>query len=155
MLEGRLTYTIMEGGVVTHATSLAGLSKRCMAERLAGNYTRYPGRPGDSRDRRGTFQPQLIAKYQRRFPGFDDKIISMYARDMSVRDIQGHLREPYGIEASPQLISTETDAVLEEVNRWQARPLDAVYAIVFFDALRVKMRYEGRFVTGLCTCPSV
>src|ERR1700746_2378385 len=95
------------------------------------------------RDRRGPFEPQLIAKYQRRFPGFDDKIISMYARGMSVRDIQGHLRELYGIEASPQLISTVTDAVLEEVNRWQARPLDALYAIVFFDALRVKMRDEG------------
>jgi putative transposase len=95
------------------------------------------------RDRRGTFEPQLIAKYQRRFPGFDDKIISMYARGMSVRDIQGHLRELYGIEASPQLISTVTDAVLEEVKRWQARPLDALYAIVFFDALRVKMRDEG------------
>ena len=95
------------------------------------------------RDRRGTFEPQLIAKYQRRFPGFDDKIISMYARGMSVRDIQGHLRELYGIEASPQLISTVTDAVLEEVGRWQARPLDALYAIVFFDALRVKMRDEG------------
>jgi len=95
------------------------------------------------RDRRGTFEPQLIAKYQRRFPGFDEKIISMYARGMSVRDIQGHLRELYGIEASPQLISTVTDAVLEEVTRWQARPLDALYAIVFFDALRVKMRDEG------------
>jgi putative transposase len=95
------------------------------------------------RDRRGTFEPQLIAKYQRRFPGFDDKIISMYARGMSVRDIQGHLRELYGIEASPQLISTVTDAVLEEVGRWQNRPLDALYALVFFDALRVKMRDEG------------
>src|SRR5271169_2078730 len=95
------------------------------------------------RDRRATFEPQLIAKYQRRFPGFDDKIISMYARGMSVRDIQGHLRELYGIDASPQLISTVTDAVLEEVNRWQSRPLDALYAIVFFDALRVKMRDEG------------
>jgi len=68
-------------------------------------------------DRRGTFEPQLIAKYQPRFPGFDDKIIPMYARGMSVRDIQGHLRELYGIEASPQLISTVTDAVLEEVGR--------------------------------------
>jgi putative transposase len=95
------------------------------------------------RDRRGTFEPQLIAKYQRRFPGFDDKIISMYARGMSTRDIQGHLRDLYGIEASPQLISTVTDAVLEEVGRWQARPLDPLYAIVFFDALRVKMRDEG------------
>jgi putative transposase len=95
------------------------------------------------RDRRGSFEPQLIAKYQRRFPGFDDKIISMYARGMSVREIQGHLRELYGIEASPQLISTVTDAVLEEVGRWQSRPLDPLYALVFFDALRVKMRDEG------------
>lgn len=95
------------------------------------------------RDRRGSFEPQLIAKYQRRFPGFDDKIISMYARGMSVREIQGHLRDLYGIEASPQLISTVTDAVLEEVGRWQSRPLDPMYALVFFDALRVKMRDEG------------
>jgi putative transposase len=95
------------------------------------------------RDRRGSFEPQLIAKYQRRFPGFDDKIISMYARGMSVREIQGHLRDLYGIEVSPQLISTVTDAVLEEVSRWQSRPLDPSYALVFFDALRVKMRDEG------------
>jgi putative transposase len=95
------------------------------------------------RDRHGSFEPQLIAKYQRRFPGFDDKIISMYARGMSVREIQGHLRDLYGIEASPQLISTVTDAVLEEVGRWQSRPLDPLYALVFFDALRVKMRDEG------------
>jgi putative transposase len=95
------------------------------------------------RDRRGTFEPQLIAKYQRRFPGFDDKIISMYARGLSTRDIQGHLRDLYGMEVSPQLISTITDAVLEEVGRWQSRPLDPLYALVFFDALRVKMRDEG------------
>src|SRR5450631_361664 len=95
------------------------------------------------RDRHGTFEPQLIVKYQRRFPGFDEKIVSMYARGMSVRDIQGHLRDLYGIEASPQLISTVTDAVLEEVGRWQSRPLEPLYALVFFDALRVKMRDEG------------
>jgi putative transposase len=95
------------------------------------------------RDRQGSFEPQLIAKYQRRFPGFDEKIVSMYARGMSVRDIQGHLRDLYGIEVSPQLISTVTDAVLEEVGRWQSRPLDPLYALVFFDALRVKMRDEG------------
>lgn len=95
------------------------------------------------RDRKGTFEPQLIAKYQRRFPGFDEKIVSMYARGMSVRDIQDHLRELYGIDASPQLISTVTDAVLEEVGRWQNRPLDALYALVFFDAIRVKTRDEG------------
>ena len=95
------------------------------------------------RDRQATFDPQLIAKYQRRFPGFDDKIVSMYARGMSVREIQGHLRELYGIDVSPDLVSTVTDAVLEEITAWQNRPLDAVYPLVFFDALRVKIRDES------------
>jgi putative transposase len=95
------------------------------------------------RDRQTRFDPQLIAKYQRRFPGFDDKIISMYARGMSTREIVGHLRELYGIDVSPDLISAVTDAVLEEVSAWQARPLEAIYPLVFFDALRVKIRDEG------------
>jgi putative transposase len=95
------------------------------------------------RDRLSTFDPQLIAKYQRRFPGFDEKIVSMYARGMSVREIQGHLRELYGIDVSPDLVSAVTDAVLEEVTSWQNRPLDAVYPLVFFDALRVKVRDES------------
>ena len=77
------------------------------------------------RDRAGTFDPKLIAKYQRRFPDFDEKIISMYARGMSVREIRGHLEELYGIDLSPDLISAVTDAVLEEVGEWQNRPLDA------------------------------
>ena len=95
------------------------------------------------RDRAGTFDPQLIAKYQRRFPDFDDKIISMYARGMSVREICGHLEELYGLDVSPDLISAVTDAVLDEVAEWQNRPLDASYPLVFFDALRVKIRDEG------------
>jgi putative transposase len=95
------------------------------------------------RDRLSTFDPQLIAKYQRRFPGFDEKIVSMYARGMSTREIQGHLRELYGIDASPDLVSAVTDAVLDEVAIWQNRPLEAVYPLVFFDALRVKVRDEG------------
>ena len=95
------------------------------------------------RDRSGTFDPQLIAKYQRRFPDFDEKIISMYARGMTVREIRGHLDEIYGLDVSPDLISTVTDAVLEEVGEWQNRALDACYAIVFFDAIRVKIRDEG------------
>jgi len=95
------------------------------------------------RDRRASFDPQLIARYQRRFPGFDDKIVSMYARGMSTREITGHLRELYGIEVSPDLISAVTDAVLEEVTAWQARPLETAYPLVFFDALRVKVRDEG------------
>jgi putative transposase len=95
------------------------------------------------RDRQARFDPQLIAKYQRRFPGFDEKIISMYARGMSTRQIVGHLRDLYGIEVSPDLISAVTDAVLEEVAAWQARPLEPVYPLIFFDALRVKVRDEG------------
>jgi transposase-like protein len=95
------------------------------------------------RDRTGSFDPQLIAKYQRRFPGFDDKIISMYARGMSTREITGHLRELYAIDVSPDLISTVTDAVLDEVVAWQQRPLDPAYPLVFFDAIRVKIRDEG------------
>jgi putative transposase len=95
------------------------------------------------RDRQASFDPQLIAKYQRRFPGFDDKVISMYARGMSTREIVGHLRELYGIEVSPDLISAVTDAVLDEISAWQGRPLEPVYPVVFFDALRVKIRDEG------------
>ena len=95
------------------------------------------------RDRAGSFDPALIAKYQRRFPDFDDKIISMYARGMSTREIAGHVRELYGVDVSPDLISAVTDAVLEELAAWQARPLEAVYPLVFFDALRVKIRDEG------------
>ncbi|ABE63568.1 transposase, mutator type [Nitrobacter hamburgensis X14] len=95
------------------------------------------------RDRQSSFDPQLIAKYQRRFPGFDDKIVSMYERGMSTRQITGHLRDLYGIEVSPDLISTVTDAVLDEVATWQQRPLDPVYPLIFFDAIRVKIRDEG------------
>src|ERR671929_534108 len=95
------------------------------------------------RDRQSSFDPQLIAKYQRRFPGFDDKIVSMYARGMSTREIVGHLRELYGIDVSPDLVSAVTDAVLDEVAVWQARPLEPAYPLVFLDALRVKVRDEG------------
>ena len=95
------------------------------------------------RDRDGTFDPQLIAKYKRRFPEFDEKIISMYARGMTTREIRGHLEELYGIDVSPDLISAVTDAVLDEVSEWQSRPLEVCYPIVFFDALRVKVRDEG------------
>jgi putative transposase len=95
------------------------------------------------RDRAGTFDPQLIAKYQRRFPDFDDKVVSMYARGMSTRAIRDHLEELYGIDVSPDLISAVTSAVLEEVAEWQGRPLDACYPLVFLDAIRVKIRDEG------------
>src|SRR5258708_29963729 len=82
------------------------------------------------RDRAGTFEPQLVAKYQRRLEGFDDKVLALYGRGMTVRDIQAHLRELYGTEVAPELISRVTDAVLEEARAWQARPLEATYAIV-------------------------
>lgn len=95
------------------------------------------------RDRAGSFEPQLVAEGQARFDGFDDKILSLYARGMTVREIQGHLAEFCGAEVSPDLISRVTDAVLDEVREWQSRPLEAVYPVVFFDALRVKIRDEG------------
>lgn len=95
------------------------------------------------RDRAGTFEPVIVAKGQTHFDGFDDKIISLYARGLTVREIQGHLAEIYGTEVSPDLISKVTDAVLDEVREWQSRPLEAVYPIVIFDALRVKIRDEG------------
>ncbi len=95
------------------------------------------------RDRQGTFEPQLVRKRERRVAGFDDRILALYARGMSVRDIQGHLQEMYGVEVSPDLISRVTDAVAEDVSAWQQRPLDAVYCIVYLDALVVKVRDQG------------
>lgn len=95
------------------------------------------------RDRHGRFDPALIGKYRRRFPGFDDKIIALYARGMSTRDIQAHVRELYGIDISADLVSAVSDSVIDEVTAWQNRPLESSYAIVFFDALRVKVRDEG------------
>ena len=95
------------------------------------------------RDRHGRFDPVLIGKYRRRFAGFDDKIIALYARGMTTREIAEHIGELYGAEISPDLVSAVTDSVLEEVAAWQSRGLDATYAIVFFDALRVKIRNEG------------
>jgi len=95
-------------------------------------------------DRNATFEPQILKKHQTRFDGFDDKILSMYARGMTTREIQGHLQEMYQVEVSPTLISEVTDAVADEVKTWQSRPLDPIYGIVYLDALYVKMRHEGR-----------
>ena len=95
------------------------------------------------RDREGTFEPQIVKKGQRRFDGFDEKIVAMYARGMTVREIQAFLKEQYGTQVSPDLISEVTDAVLDEVRIWQGRPLEKMYPIVFMDALRVKIRDEG------------
>ena len=96
------------------------------------------------RDRNGTFEPQILKKHQTRFEGFDEKILSMYARGMTTREIQGHLQEMYGVEVSPGLVSEVTDAVVEELKAWQNRPLEPLYGIVYLDALYVKMRHEGR-----------
>jgi len=95
------------------------------------------------RDRNASFAPQIVPKGETRLDGFDEKVISLYARGLTVREIQGHLRELYQVEVSPDLISRVTDAVLDEVTAWQNRPLDAVYPVVFFDALRVKIRDDG------------
>ncbi len=95
------------------------------------------------RDREGTFEPRLIGKHERRFTGFDDKILALYARGMTVREIQGFLAEMYGVEVSPDLISTVTDGIVAEVTAWQGRPLERMYPVVFFDALRVKIRDEA------------
>jgi transposase-like protein len=95
------------------------------------------------REREGSFEPQLIGKHERRLTGFDDKIIAMYARGMTVREIQGFMAEMYAVDVSPDLISSVTDAVMSEVAAWQARPLEAMYPVVFFDALRVKIRENG------------
>ena len=95
------------------------------------------------RDRDGSFEPRLIGKHERRFTGFDDKVVALYARGLTVREIQAFLAEMYGVDVSPDLISTVTDAVVAEVTAWQARPLEPMYPVVFFDALRVKIRDEA------------
>ena len=95
------------------------------------------------RDRAGSFEPLLIPKHERRFTGFDDKIVAMYARGMTVREIQGFLAEQYATEVSPDFISSVTEAVMSEVTAWQARPLEPMYPVVFFDALRVKIREDA------------
>src|SRR5713226_6962298 len=95
------------------------------------------------RDREGSFEPQLLPTQARRFTAFDDSIVALYARGLTGQEIQGDLVETYGTEVSPQLISTVTDGVLAEVTTWQSRPLEAVYAVVFFDALRVKIREDN------------
>jgi len=104
------------------------------------------------RDRNASFEPQILKKHQKRFDGFDDKILSMYARGMTTREIQGHLEEMYGVEVSPTLISEVTDGVMEEVKAWQNRPLEPLYAILYLDALYVKMRARrtGGKPCGVC-----
>lgn len=103
------------------------------------------------RDRDGSFEPKLIPKHSRQFAGFDDKILSMYARGMTVREIRGHLEEIYGVEVSPDLISRVTDAVVDELTAWQSRPLERVYLVAYLDALVIKVRDKSGCATRACT----
>jgi len=98
------------------------------------------------RDRNGTYAPKIVQKRQRRFDGFDDKIISMYSRGMTIRDIQGHLEDIYGVDVSADLISSVTEAVIEDVRVWQSRPVESVYPIVYMDAIRAKVRTNGKII---------
>jgi putative transposase len=150
----QLTKAILERALQAELTDHLGFEKHDPAGHHSGNTRNGTGRKalkGDfgeleletPRDRQASFEPKIVAKGQTRFTGFDDKIISMYARGMSTREIQGHLEEIYGIEVSPSLISTVTDAVVEEVKAWQSRPLEELYPIVYLDAMMVKMRDSG------------
>src|SRR5713226_5109832 len=147
----QLTKAVLERALEAEITEHLGYEKHDPAGHLSGNTRNGKNRKtlkGDfgeleletPRDRQSTFEPQIVSKRQTRWTGFDDKIISMYARGMTTREIQGHLEEIYGVEVSPALISNVTEAVLEEVKAWQNRPLDEFYPIVYLDALRVKIR---------------
>jgi len=151
----QLTKRLIERAMKAELTHQLGYEKNDHEGRGSGNSRNGKSRKklkGDfgeieievPRDREGQFEPKIVPKHQRRFDGFDDKILSMYARGMTTREIQGHLQEIYGVEVSPGLISEVTDGVWEEVQNWQSRPLERMYAIVYLDALFVKMRHEGR-----------
>ena len=151
----QLTKALMERALEAEMATHLGYEKSDPAEKPDGNRRNGKSKKtlkGDfgeieittPRDREATFEPRIVAKGQTRMAGLDAKIISMYARGMTTRDIQGHLEEIYGVEVSPTLISNVTDAVLDEVRAWQNRPLDAVYPIVYLDALVVKMREQGQ-----------
>jgi putative transposase len=150
----RLSKAVLERALGAELTEHLGYEKHDRAGYGSGNARNgttektLKGKNGEvtievPRDRNGTFEPQMVKKHQTRFDGFNDKILSMYARGMTTRDIQGHLEEIYGVEVSPTLISNVTDAVVEEVKAWQGRPLEAVYPILYLDALHVKIREGG------------
>jgi putative transposase len=151
----QLTKALLERTLGAELTHHLGYEKHSSAGRGSGNSRNgassklVKGDFGEveiavPRDREGSFEPKILPKHERRFAGFDDKILSMYARGMSTRDIQCHLEEIYQVEVSASLISEVTDSVIEEVRAWQGRPLEPVYPIVYLDALVVKMRHEGR-----------
>ncbi len=151
----RITQRALESALEGELTDHLGYSPHESAGRNSGNSRNGKSRKtlqstaGElaievPRDRNGSFEPQLVRKRQRRLEGLDDKIIALYARGLSTREIGAELTELYGAEISPTLISNVTDSVLEEVQAWQARPLEAVYPILYFDCLFVKSRQEGR-----------
>jgi len=153
----QLTKRLLERAMQTELTEHLGYKKHAPTGKNSGNsrnggYNKtITGEFGNldtttPRDRNSTFEPVILPKGETRFTGFDDKIISMYARGMTTRDIQGHLQEIYGIDVSPTLISQVTDAVSEEVLLWQNRPLDEVYPIVYLDAVRIKVRHDSRVI---------
>ncbi|MGH9496229.1 MAG: IS256 family transposase [Candidatus Sulfotelmatobacter sp.] len=151
----QLTKALVERAMQAELTHHLGYAKHDPGGRGSGNARNGSSKKtiqGDfgqaeievPRDRRGSFQPQIVPPHERRFTGFDDKIVSLYARGMTTREIRGHLQEAYGVEVSPSLISEVTDAILDEVKAWQMRALEPLYPIVFLDALMVKMRHEGQ-----------
>lgn len=150
----QLTKRLVERALEAEMTAHLGYEKHAPEGRNGGNSRNGKGHKTVTtetgelelevpRDRNGEFDPQIVPKSRRRLEGFDEKVIALYARGMTTREIQGHLQELYGVDVSPALISNVTDAVLEEVQGWQARPLDSVYPIVFLDAIHVKMRRNG------------
>jgi len=151
----QLTKALVERALHAELTTHLGYEKHSAEGQHSGNSRngtsakRLKGEFGTleiavPRDRQSSFEPKLVPKGQTRWQGFDDKILSLYARGMTTREIQGHLEEMYQVEVSPTLIWNVTDAVMEEVKAWQTRPLDAIYPILYLDALVVKMRVEGR-----------
>src|SRR5579885_30550 len=151
----QITRAVLERAMQAELTEQLGYEKHDPAGYNSGNsrngYTRktLTGEFGEveiatPRDRNGECAPRIIEKNQTRWTGFDDKILSMYARGMTTRDIQSHLHEMYQVEVSPSLISEVTDGIVEQAKQWQNRPLEPFYGIIFLDALYVKMRHEGR-----------
>ena len=147
----QLTKLLVEKALVAEMTEHLGHDRHAPVANPAGNARNgrsrktLKGEFGElpievPRDRHGSFEPKLIPKHQTRWSGFDDKILSLYARGMTVREIQAHLEEMYGAEVSPSLISSVTDALVDEVKAWQSRPLDPVYPIVYLDCIHVKVR---------------
>ena len=154
----QLTKKVFERALEAEMTYHLGHEKHGRVNNDAGNTRNgtskktLKGKNGDlplsiPRDRNGSFEPQIVEKHQTHWPGFDDQIISLYARGMSVREIQGHLKELYHTEVSPALISAVTDAVADEVKQWQCRSLDAVYPILYMDCIHVKVRDSGSVST--------